>query len=78
VDFVERIHQAVGSCDVALVLIGEEWLAMTGPQGKRRLDDPEDFVRVEVAAALTRDDVTVVPVLVEGAQMPSSAELPET
>jgi hypothetical protein len=76
VDFVERIQEAVGSCDVVLVLIGHDWLNMRNPDGVRRIDDPEDFVRLEVAAALERQ-ATVVPVLVEGAQMPTSQELPD-
>jgi streptogramin lyase len=76
VDFVERIQLAVASCDVLLVLIGETWIDMRAADGTRRLDEPEDFVRLEVAAALARD-VRVVPVLVEGAAMPGPDDLPE-
>jgi TIR domain len=76
-DFVARIRQAVGSCDAALVLIGNEWLSARDEQGRRRLDDPNDFVRLEVAEALKRDGVAVIPVLVEGAEMPKPQELPE-
>jgi hypothetical protein len=74
-DFVEVISTAVGSCDVLLALIGDEWLTITDADGRRRLDDPEDFVRVEIEAALTRN-VRVIPILVDGARMPRAAELP--
>lgn len=74
-DFVERITAAVGSCDVLLALIGDQWLTTTDPTGRRRLDDPNDFVRLEVEAALSRN-VRVVPVLVGQARMPRSDELP--
>jgi TIR domain-containing protein len=53
-DFVEVITGAVGSCDVLLALIGDRWLTVTDEDGQRRLDDPNDFVRVEIEAALTR------------------------
>jgi TIR domain-containing protein/PASTA domain-containing protein len=75
-DFVETIDKAVGSCDVLLAVIGREWLTCCDKQGRRRLDDPNDFIRAEIAAALKRD-VRVVPVLVEGAEMPPTDELPE-
>jgi hypothetical protein len=74
-DFVEVITTAVGSCDVLLALIGTEWLTVTGEDGGRRLDDPADFVRVEIEAALERD-VRVIPVLVDGASMPLAEDLP--
>ena len=74
-DFVEVITSAVGSCDVLLALIGDQWLTITDEHGKRRLDDPDDFVRLEIEAALARD-VRVVPILVEGATMPDADQLP--
>jgi hypothetical protein len=74
-DFVEVINAAVGSCDVLLALIGDKWLTIAGPDGRRRLDDPGDYVRLEIEAALARD-VRVIPILVEGAQMPRADELP--
>lgn len=73
-DFVDTITAAVASCDVLLALIGPQWLGMTNAQGTRRLDDPEDFVRLELSAALSRG-VRVVPILVDGARMPSADEL---
>jgi hypothetical protein len=74
-DFIEVITAAVGACDVLLALIGDQWLTMTGQDGRRRLDDPHDFVRLEIEAALTRN-VRVIPILVEGAQMPRADQLP--
>jgi hypothetical protein len=74
-DFVEVISSAVGSCDVLLALIGHQWLTITDEDGQRRLDDPNDFVRVEIEAALARN-VRVIPILVEGARMPRATELP--
>ena len=73
-DFVEVITRAVGSCDVLLVLIGKRWLSSRDKHG-RRLDDPEDFVRLEIEAALARD-VRIIPILVGGARMPTAGELP--
>jgi hypothetical protein len=61
---------------VLLAVIGPRWLSVANKDGKRRIDDPNDFVRLEIAAALRRD-VRVIPVLVEGATMPSAEELPE-
>src|SRR5215469_5649935 len=74
-DFAEVITTAVESSEVLLALIGNRWLTATGRDGRRRLDDPNDFVRVEIEAALIRD-VRVIPVLVEGARMPRADELP--
>jgi hypothetical protein len=74
-DFVEAINRAVGSCDVLLALVGDQWLTITDADGRRRLDDPDDFVRVEIEAALTRN-VRVIPILVARARMPRTDELP--
>jgi len=68
-DFVQMITRAVGSCDVLLALIGDQWLTITDVHGRRRLDDPDDFVRLEIEAALTRN-VRIIPILVDGANMP--------
>jgi hypothetical protein len=76
-DFVEAITTAVGSCDVLLALIGDEWLTITDEHGGRRLDDPDDFVRLEIEAALTRR-VRVIPILVDDATMPRADELPDS
>ena len=73
-NFVDAIKAAVGSSDVLLAVIGGQWLTCTGPNG-RRLDDPQDFVRTEISAALERR-TPVIPVLVEGAAMPTADALP--
>ena len=76
-DFVQAIEQAVGACDALIVVIGPDWLHIRDAAGHRRLDDPRDFVRLEIEAALQRE-VRVFPVLVGGANMPSAEELPPT
>jgi hypothetical protein len=74
-DFRKVIENAVSSCDVLIAMIGRKWLDAADETGKRRLDDPKDFVRVEAGAALRRD-VAVIPVLVQGAAMPRPEQLP--
>ena len=74
-NFVDEITQAVTACEVILVLIGPKWASMRGSGKTRRLDDPNDFVRLEVSAALSRG-VRLIPVLVEGASMPAADDLP--
>jgi TIR domain len=74
-DFAEVIKSAVSSCDALLALIGERWATITDEFGRRRLDNPEDFVRLEIEAALKRD-VRVIPVLVGNARIPRSDQLP--
>jgi hypothetical protein len=71
----EVIDSALAQCRVFVPLIGDDWLRLTGPDGRRRLDDPEDLVRREVTAALRRG-IPVIPVLLEGATMPAPASLP--
>ncbi|MDQ1560346.1 MAG: hypothetical protein QOD32_3406 [Pyrinomonadaceae bacterium] len=74
-DFVQAIEDAVGSCEILIALIGRGWSTSRDETG-RRLDNPKDFVRLEIAAALTRN-IRVIPVLVQGAQMPHPQDLPE-
>ena len=74
-DFVERITAAVSSCDVLLALIGQQWLTITDETGQRRLDNPGDYVRLEIEKALTRK-IRVIPILVDDAQMPRANQLP--
>ena len=76
-DFAVRLEQAVSQCKMLLVIIGKTWLTVTNADGTRRLDNPEDWVRIEIEAALNRD-IPVIPVLIEGAKMPSKSELPES
>jgi hypothetical protein len=75
VDFTDYVRRAVGNCDVLLAFIGEQWLTLTDRTGRRRIDDPQDWVVQEISAALQRG-LRVIPVLVEGAEMPAAAELP--
>lgn len=77
VDFVDAINRALQSCAVLLAVIGPRWVTLTDANGQRRLDDANDYTRLEIVTALQRSDVRVIPVLVEGAQMPSTHELPE-
>ena len=73
-NFAAKIDTAIQSCDALVAVIGDEWL--TCVEGDvRRLDRPDDFVRTEIATALQRN-IPVVPVLVEGARMPSADALP--
>lgn len=74
-DFVELIKETISACDVLIVVIGNEWLTTTAPDGRRRIDDPNDFVRLEIEAAL-QNAVTIIPARVEGAAMPDPAHLP--
>ena len=75
-DFRRVIEQQVASCGVLLAMIGKNWLSVVDKDGKRRLDDPYDFVRLETASALKRD-IPVVPVLVHDATMPRAEQLPD-
>ena len=76
VDFHEVLNTQVSACDVLIAVIGRDWLSATDADGNSRLADPDDFVQIEISAALDRN-VRVIPVLVDGARMPKSDELPE-
>lgn len=75
-DFAGAIESAVGSCRVLIALIGRRWLTVTDEGGRRRLDDPDDYVRFEIRTALDRRS-RVIPVLVDGAMMPQRQKLPD-
>lgn len=75
-DFRTAVSNAVETCDVVLVMIGKHWAGMLDAQGQRRLDDPRDLVRMEVASALVNPRGRVIPVLVRDASMPGEHELP--
>ena len=84
-DFRKVLQQRVSESDVLLIIIGSQWADVqaidedTGqPTGHTRLSDPNDFVRIEVETGLARDDVLVIPVLVEDAKMPQRRQLPES
>ena len=74
-DFAAAIQEKVGFCDALVAVIGPRWLTCTGPDGRRRLDEPDDWVRLEIASALSQD-VKVVPTLVDGADLPDARDLP--
>lgn len=74
-DFVDVIDREVAGCDVLLVVIGKLWLDCAADNGTRRLDNPLDFVRLEICAALKRK-ILVIPLLVQDAIMPGESELP--
>jgi hypothetical protein len=73
--FADVIADAVAGCDVLLVLIGIHWTTITDKSGRRRLDSPDDFVRLEIGAALN-NNIRVIPVLLQGVTLPRSDELP--
>jgi hypothetical protein len=75
-DFSVAIERTLESSEVLVAVIGKNWLTATDAAGQRRLENPDDFVRVEIATALKRN-MRVIPVLVQGASMPSADELPE-
>jgi len=76
VDFREHIEGVMDGCEVLLAVIGPRWATVTGPDGRPRLDAPDDLVRLEIERALGRPDVHVIPVLVEGAAIPAADDLP--
>ena len=73
VDFQEYIESVLNHCGVLLAVIGPHWAGESDTG--RRIDDPEDWVRIEVEAALKRD-LPVIPVLIDHTRMPSKADLP--
>jgi hypothetical protein len=74
-DFVAQIDKQIAACDVFLAVIGRRWLESKG--GERRIDSQDDYVRLELEAALRRE-IRVIPVLVDDAVPPSARELPES
>lgn len=75
-DFVELLERNLDGCEMLVALIGPGWAEARSEQGDRRLHDTEDFVRIELRAALTRG-IKVFPVLVDGALPPRADQLPE-
>jgi hypothetical protein len=76
VNFAKLLQDEIARSDVLLVVIGRNWLGACGDDGRRRLDKPDDFVRIEIATALRRN-IPVIPVLLDGAAVPKADELPE-
>lgn len=77
VDFRAYLDEQVAKCDVFLAVIGRGWLKAKGRKGKSRLEDPGDFVRIEIESALKRQ-IPVIPVLVQGAKIPAAERLPSS
>ena len=75
VDFRIYLDEQVAKCEVFLAVIGRDWMKSMGSTGKTRLDDPRDFVRIEIESALKRQ-IPVIPVLVSGATIPPAKRLP--
>jgi chemotaxis protein histidine kinase CheA len=79
VNFVAHLDAKVAECDVFLALVESNWLSVSDRSGQRKLDNPGDFVRIEIEGALKRaKPIPVIPVLVDDARMPSAEELPES
>ena len=76
-DFKEYLDKKVGECSVLLAVIGSHWLDASDSEGQKRLEDPTDFVRIEIESALQRN-IPVIPLLVHGARMPREESLPSS
>lgn len=74
-DFKEYLDKKVSECNALLAIIGDRWVDAVDSTGKKRLEDPADFVRIEIESALERG-IPVIPLLVRGAQMPTEQHLP--
>jgi hypothetical protein len=75
-NFSKILHEEVAKCGALLALIGPNWLDARDENGTRRLDDSNDFVRIEISAALQRN-IPVIPILLDGATIPKASQLPE-
>jgi hypothetical protein len=75
-DFTKVLEDAVGNCRVLLAIIGRNWTGALDEAGRRRLENPHDWVRFEIESALSRKGVLVIPVLTDNAPMPRAGELP--
>ena len=76
-DFVHVLEDKIAECDVFLALIGPKWLTEELVEGQRRLDDPQDFVRIEISRALSRPETVTIPILLDGAEVPQEQDLPD-
>jgi hypothetical protein len=75
-NFVKILREEVAKCGVLLAVMGPRWCDACDDHGNRRLDDPNDFVRIEIATALQRG-IAVIPILVDGAKVPKADQLSE-
>jgi uncharacterized membrane protein YhaH (DUF805 family) len=78
VDFVKSLDDQLAACIAFIAVIGPRWLTARGNDGNPRLDNPKDYVRLEIETALKRGDIRVIPVLVDGASMPQPSDLPSS
>lgn len=76
-DFVRVLEEQVAQCNIMLAMIGKGWLSAADDEGRRRLDNPEDFVRIEIESAI-RLGKLVIPVLLNKTEMPRARELPDS
>lgn len=74
-DFRKHLQDAINQCDVVLAVIGDRWLTIRNSTGTRRLDDPDDYVRIEIETALQRG-IPLVPLLIENVAVPPEDALP--
>jgi len=74
-DFADYLNAQVATCDVFLAVLGPNWVSAKDETGRRRIDNPDDFVTIEIQAALARG-IRVIPVTVDGASLPKAGELP--
>ena len=75
INFRDHLDSSIQECDVVIVVIGDKWMLDDNETGRRRLDDPKDFVRIEIESALQRN-IPVIPVLIQNALMPEEESLP--
>ena len=75
VDFRKRIYSCICQCNVLIAIVGPKWLEAKERDGTRRLDNPQDWVRIEIEAALKRD-IMLIPLLVNSAELPKATSLP--
>src|SRR5215471_2135372 len=76
INFVKVLGEEVAKCDVLVAVIGPNWLNARDEDGNRRLDNPHDFVRIEIGVALQRN-IPVIPILLDGAKVPKPSQLPK-
>ena len=76
VNFSKVLIEEVAKCNVLLAVIGPGWLEAHDEKGHRRLDNPDDFVRIEIGTALKRG-IPVIPILLEGTRVPKADQLPD-
>lgn len=77
VDFRNEISEVVHSCDILIALIGEKWNTIADDSGNPRINNPDDFVRIEIEEALQRN-IPVIPILTSKAELPKESGLPDS